>query len=192
VFCVVSASELYPGATVLCIILPGELILDAVTDPLSLTVIDEKCLSVNISVSDAVVISDVVPLAITLTVVFHDIIDDDNSDVIYLVVVVVYDNSDVIYLVVVVGYDNSNVIDVVVVVDFEQCDVIYLLVVVDFDNCDSVGVDELVVVCDAVTVPISIGVELSTAIVIRECESLHFDVSIALNVRVRFGVSEPE
>jgi hypothetical protein len=164
VFCVVSASLLHPGATVRCIVLPGELILDAVTDPLSLTVIDEKCLSVNITIFDAHVIRDLVPLAVTLTVVFPDVIDDDNSDVIYLVVVV----------------------------DYEQCDVIYLLVVVDVDNCDSVGVNELVVVCDAVPVPISSCIHHSTAIVIRERESLHFDVSIALNVRVRFGVSEPE
>jgi hypothetical protein len=178
VFCVVSAFALCPGATVQRIVLRGELILDAVTDPLSLTVVDEKCLSVGITIFDAVVISDPVPLAVTLTDVFPDVINDENSDVIYLVVVV--------------GYDNSNVIDVVVVVDYEQCDVICLLVVVDIDNCDSVGVDELIVVCDAVTVPISFGVYLSTAIVIRERESLHFDVSIALNVRVQFGVSERE
>jgi hypothetical protein len=178
VFCVVSASLLHPGATVRCIVLPGELILDAVTDPLSLTVIDEKCLSVNITIFDAHVIRDLVPLAVTLTVVFPDVIDDDNSDVIYLVVVV--------------GYDNSDVIDVVFVVDYEQCDVIYLLVVDDVDNSDSVDVNELVVVCDAVPVPISSCIHHSTAIVIRERESLHFDVSIALNVRVRFGVSEPE
>ncbi len=179
-FCFVSASELHPGAAVRCIGLPGELILNAVTDPLSLTVIDsdDKCLSVSITVIDAVAISDLIPLAITLTVVFPDAIDDENSDVIYLVVVV--------------GYGHCDVIDVVVVVGYEQCDVIYLLLVVDFDNCDSVGVDELVDVCDVVTVPISFGVELSTAIVIRERESFHFDVSIALNVRVRFGVSEPE
>jgi hypothetical protein len=182
VFGVVSEVQLYPGAAVRCILLPGELIIvcDAVADPLSLTVIDsdDKCLSVSITVSDAVVISDSVPLAVTLTVVFPDVINDENSDVIYLVVVV--------------DYDNSNVIDVVVVVDFEHGNVIYLMVRFDNINCDSVGVDELVVVCDAVTVPISVGVELSTAIVVRERESLHFDVSIALNVRVRFGVSEPE
>jgi hypothetical protein len=137
----------YPGATTQRIILPGELILiiilDAVTDPLSLTVVDEKCLSVSVTIVDSVVISDLVTLAVALAFAFVDAIDDER-------------------------------------------------VRFDYDICDSVGVDELVFVCDAVTVPISFGVELSTAIVIRERESLHFDVSIALNVRVRFGVSEPE
>ncbi len=138
---------MYPGATTQRIILPGELILiiilDAVTDPLSLTVVDEKCLSVSVTIVDSVVISDLVTLAVALAFAFVDAIDDER-------------------------------------------------VRFDYDICDSVGVDELVFVCDAVTVPISFGVELSTAIVIRERESLHFDVSIALNVRVRFGVSEPE
>jgi hypothetical protein len=130
VFCVVSASELYPGAAVRCICLPGELILDAVTDPLSLTVIDEKCLSVNITVSDAVVISVLFTFAVTLTFAFSDVIDDDNSDV----------------------------VNVAVVVGYEHSDVIYLFVPVDYVNCDSVGVDEPVDVCDAVTITISVGV----------------------------------
>jgi hypothetical protein len=162
VFCIVSASELHPRTAVGCIRLPGELIRDAVTDPLRLTVIDEKRLSVNIPISDAVVVSVLVPLAITLAVVFPDVIDDD----------------------------NSNVIGVVVVVDYEHHDVIYLLVCVDYINCDSVGVDELVVVCDVVPVSISFGVYFSTPIVVREHESFHFDVPIALNVCVSGGVIE--
>jgi hypothetical protein len=162
VFCVVSAFLLHLGAAVRCIGLPGELILDAVTDPLSLTIIDAKCLSVNIPVSDAVVICDIVPLAVTLTFAFSDAIDDK----------------------------NNNDVDVVVVVGYEHSDVIYLLVRFDYDNSDSVGVDELIVVCDAVTVPISFGVHHSTAIVIRERESFHFDIPITISVHVAVGVSE--
>ncbi len=89
----VSASLLLPGASVRCIGLPGELvlILDTVTVPLSITVIDEKCLSVNIPFFDAVVISDPVTFAVTVAVFFSDAIDDENSYAVNVVVIVDYE-----------------------------------------------------------------------------------------------------
>jgi hypothetical protein len=162
VFCVVLSSELHPGAAVRCIVLPGDLILDAVTDPLSLTVVDEKCFSFNVTVIDPVIISVLVPFAVTLTFVFPDVIDDENSDV----------------------------VNVAVVVDYSHCDIIRLFVRFDYDNCDFVGVEKFIVVCDTITVPISVGVELSTAIVVRERESFCFNLTFTLGVCVGIGVSE--
>jgi hypothetical protein len=88
-------------------------------------------------------------------------------------------------------FDPVVIIDLVpLAVTDKNSNSIYLLVVVDYINCDSVGVDELIVVCDAVPVPISFGVELGTAIVVREPESFHFDIPIAISVHVGVGVSE--